>query len=222
MRQQSQVQLCAGAAGHWQATMTSGPARRPRHQQLGPRWWRRRRPPRSRRCSSQHRQRPGLRTGQHARAVRADGVPHRQRRRCGGRVRARVGAAVREPQPHEHAGKFPLAQHLFACLPNWSAHTNVTLGIKTRSPSPVALHDLEHSSERAPLGHNSAYCKPAPALVQELTRHAANLGMLAAATANSLRSKHFYLGFQVEHRLTATGAQLPMQSNSIVAVLCSA
>ena len=134
----------------------------------------------------------------------------------------RESVLLSENQPHEHAGKFPLAQHLFACLPQWCAHTNVTLGIKTRSPSPVALHDVEHSSERAPLGHTSAYCKPAPALVQELTRHVANLAMLAAATANSLRSKHFYLGFQAEHRLTATVAQLPVQSNSVVAVLCGA
>jgi len=45
---------------------------------------------------------------------------------------------------------------------------------------------------------------PAP---QELTRHAANLGMLAAATVNPARSKHFYLGFQAEHKLAASSAR---------------
>ncbi|KAK9845443.1 hypothetical protein WJX81_006533 [Elliptochloris bilobata] len=49
--------------------------------------------------------------------------------------------------------------------------------------------------------------KRSPMSTQELTRHAANLGMLAAATANPVHSRHFYLGFQGEHRLTATGAQ---------------
>jgi len=45
-----------------------------------------------------------------------------------------------------------------------------------------------------------------PAAPQELTRHAANLGMLAAATVNPDRRKHFYLGFQAEHKLAASGA----------------
>ncbi|KAK9827597.1 hypothetical protein WJX81_002191 [Elliptochloris bilobata] len=40
---------------------------------------------------------------------------------------------------------------------------------------------------------------------QELTRHAANLGMLAAATVNPEQRKHFYLGFQAEHKLTHNG-----------------
>lgn len=42
--------------------------------------------------------------------------------------------------------------------------------------------------------------------MQELTRHAANLAMLAAAAANPVKSKHYYLGFQAEHKLAATGA----------------
>ena len=41
---------------------------------------------------------------------------------------------------------------------------------------------------------------------QELTRHAANLGMLAAATVNPEQRKHFYLGFQAEHKLAYSGA----------------
>ena len=45
-------------------------------------------------------------------------------------------------------------------------------------------------------------CGPA----QELTRHAANLGMLAAATLNPDQRKHFYLGFQAEHKLAYNGA----------------
>ena len=60
--------------------------------------------------------------------------------------------------------------------------------------------------------HLATQWNPAPALAQELTRHAANLGMLAAATANPLRSKHFYLGFQAEHKLAAASAQLPCTS----------
>ena len=51
--------------------------------------------------------------------------------------------------------------------------------------------------------------RPIPKLLplpQELTRHAANLGMLAAATVNPDQRKHFYLGFQAEHKLAYTGA----------------
>ena len=51
--------------------------------------------------------------------------------------------------------------------------------------------------------------------MQELTRHAANLGMIAAATANPLRSKHFYLGFQAEHKLAAASAQAPCISTPL-------
>lgn len=66
---------------------------------------------------------------------------------------------------------------------------------------------LMHTSKQAILCMLGTHTKRA--LVQELTRHAANLGMLAAATANPLRSRHFYLGFQAEHKLAATSAQLP-------------
>ena len=69
-----------------------------------------------------------------------------------------------------------------------------------------------HSSKYAVL---STQCDPAAALAQELTRHAANLGMIAAATANPLRSKHFYLGFQAEHKLAAASAQAPCISTAL-------
>ena len=60
-----------------------------------------------------------------------------------------------------------------------------------------------HSSKYAVL---STQYDPAAALAQELMRHAANLGMIAAATANPLRSKHFYLGSRL-----STSSQQPVR-----------
>ena len=59
---------------------------------------------------------------------------------------------------------------------------------------------------------DSGHVKTAAALLtlnpaQELTRHAANLGMLAAATVNPDQRNHFYLGFQAEHKLAYSGAR---------------
>lgn len=53
--------------------------------------------------------------------------------------------------------------------------------------------------------------------MQELTRHAANLGMLAAATVNPDQRKHFYLGFQAEHKLTHSGMPFCLRSCACIA-----
>ncbi len=64
-----------------------------------------------------------------------------------------------------------------------------------------------------------AVTAPLPGVAQELTRHAANLGMLAVTTVNPARSKHFYLGFQAEHKLGA-GAPLAPRARPPAAPLC--